>query len=150
MKHEAHPAGPIERLTAPLRRFLHVGAAGGLVLLAGVSAAMRGRSHVARRGAATLALVGFLAGCGDVTILFAVRTGTVAADADCRGAGGSFDLRDAQGLTVAVILTDETNIFFASGGGADCSDITAGAFAEVRGDDRSGAIEARSVSLGPG
>jgi hypothetical protein len=90
------------------------------------------------------------AACGDVNFFFVVRTGTVEADADCTGSGGSFGLRDQQGLTVLVVITDDTNIFFASGGSARCSDVTGGAVAEVQGDEKNGTIEAESIRLGSG
>jgi hypothetical protein len=98
-------------------------------------------------------LVPFLAlgaGCGDVEFFFVVRTGTVEADADCAGSGGSFGLRDPAGLTVLVVITDDTNIFFASGGSGQCSDVTRGTVAEVGGNEKNGTIEAESIRLGSG
>jgi|MudIll2142460700_1097286.scaffolds.fasta_scaffold344761_3 hypothetical protein len=94
--------------------------------------------------------VALATGCGDVGFFFAVRTGTVTDDAECSGAGGSFGLRDQQGLTLLVVITDDTRIFFASGGGATCGDITKGAPVEVRGDEEDGTIAAESVRLGGG
>jgi hypothetical protein len=88
------------------------------------------------------------AACGDVDFYFVVRTGTVEADADCAGSGGSFGLRDQQGLTVLVVITDDTNIFFASGGSGRCSDVTRDTVAQVQGDEKNGTIEAQSVRLG--
>jgi type II secretory pathway component HofQ len=89
-------------------------------------------------------------GCGDFDFVFAVRTGTVADDAACSGTGGSFGLRDQQGLTVLIVITEDTEVFFASGGRATCGDITKGVGAEVRGDNEDGTIAAQSVRLGGG
>lgn len=95
-------------------------------------------------------LLALVAACGDTQFIFAVRNGTVVDDAACSGPGGSFGLRDQQGLTVLVVISDDTNVFFASGGGARCSDITRGTMAEVRGVEDSGTIEAESIRLGVG
>jgi hypothetical protein len=88
------------------------------------------------------------AACGDVEFFFVVRTGTVEADAHCEGSGGSFGLRDPGGLTVLIVITDDTDIVFASGGGARCTDITRGTAAEVGGNESNGTIEAESIRLG--
>jgi len=94
--------------------------------------------------------LGLAAACGDVDILFVVRSGTVAADAFCDASGGSFGMRDQQGLTIAVVITDDTKIVLASGGNGRCSDITGGALAEVQGNEKGGTIDAKSVHLGAG
>ena len=109
------------------------------------------KSKLAWFGRALLvAAIALTAGCGDVDFVFIVRTGTVTNDAACSGTGGSFGLRDQQGLTVLVVITEDTKVLFASGGAAACGDITRGAAAEVRGEDDGGRLVAQSVIIGPG
>jgi hypothetical protein len=100
-------------------------------------------------GVLLLWLLACIAACGDdAAFFFAVRFGTVVSDADCHAGGGSFDLRESQGLTVVVIITGDTNILLASGGGGTCGDIRGNSPVEVRGDEANGTIRARAIQLG--
>jgi hypothetical protein len=96
-----------------------------------------------------LALLGVLlcGGCGGDFLLI-INTGTVVADADCGDGGGSFELRGSGGLTVLVIVTSDTAIVFASGGGATCDDIIANTAVAVRGTEGDGTIRAERIRLG--
>ena len=105
------------------------------------------KRSIVRALALATALGGPAAGCG-ADFLLIINTGTVVADADCRAGGGSFELRDRGGLTVLVIITDDTSMVFASGGGATCADITANTFAAVRGTSGDGTITAERIRLG--
>jgi hypothetical protein len=95
---------------------------------------------------ASLALAAAL-GCGtDVSIRFI--SGTVSETASCDGRDGRFPLRQSDGLTVVVIVTDETTIVRAGTSfRAGCDDIVAGDGASVRGSDDQGDIRADEVEL---
>lgn len=87
-------------------------------------------------------------GCGsDVNVSFRSSFGTVAEDASCRDRGGEFPLRNQTGLTVTVIVTDDTTIVLANGSFGSCEDIGAGSTARVEGRDADGAISAREVEI---
>ena len=87
-------------------------------------------------------------GCGsDTSVLFRTSFGSVTADASCSGAGGQFPLRDEQGFTLTVIVTEQTTIVGANGNFGACSDITAGTRVGVRGSESNGRIDARDVQI---
>jgi hypothetical protein len=88
-------------------------------------------------------------GCGDDgLVIISFRSGVVVGSVDCSAGGGSFDLRDQQGLTVVVIITDDTDIFFASGNFGTCGDIRQNGAVEVRGPEENGTIRAQTIQLG--
>ena len=109
-----------------------------------------------RRGRQTAValLLGILAwaagsGCGDDgLIIVSFRSGVVVGDVDCGAGGGSFNLFDQQGLTVLVIISDDTNIFLASGNFGTCNDISRRSAVEVRGPEDNGTIRAQTIQLG--
>lgn len=89
-----------------------------------------------------------LLGCGsDTSVLFQTSFGSVTADASCSGPGGQFPLRNEQGFTLTVIVTEQTTIVRANGSFGACSDITAGARVRVRGPENDGRIDAGDVQL---
>ncbi|MGD9765468.1 MAG: hypothetical protein AB7V27_17360 [Candidatus Binatia bacterium] len=98
------------------------------------------------RAAIALLLLAAGVSCGG-GFLIIVNTGTVIADADCREDGGSFELRERGGLTVLVILTDETTVVFARGGGASCTDLIANTAVAVRGREADGVVTAESIRI---
>jgi hypothetical protein len=94
-------------------------------------------------------LLTVIAACGDdALIFFSVRFGTVVSDPNCHAGGGSFDLLESQGLTIFVIITDDTDVILASGGGGACDDIRRDSAVEVRGDEDNGTIRAETIQLG--
>ena len=95
-----------------------------------------------------LSLLACVMGCGDDgLIIISFRSGIVVGDVDCGTGGGSFDLRDQQGLTILVIITDDTEIFFAGGNFGTCGDIRQNSAVEVRGPEDSGTIRAQTIQL---
>jgi len=101
-------------------------------------------------GALSWALLGLGAGgCGtDANVSVHLTTGTVSETAQCSGGRGEFPLRQADGLEVIVVVTDDTTIVRANFTPATCSDITAGAQASVQGSNQSGRIQATEVEIG--
>lgn len=84
--------------------------------------------------------------CGDGGwVFFSVNFGSVSGHPDCEA--GEFDLLDAQGLTVVVVLTSESTIVLANGSRGSCSDIRDGAEVSVRGTQGSDRITASEVRL---
>jgi len=95
-----------------------------------------------------LALGLLLVGCGDGgLIVLSFSSGTVVGDANCRDAGGDFSLRDQGGLLLLIMIETDTTIVRANGSTGECTDVRAGATAEVRGIDHGGRISARDVTL---
>lgn len=91
----------------------------------------------------------FGSGCGDDgLIVVSFRSGVVVGDVDCGAGGGSFDLFDQQGFTVLVIITDDTDIFLASGNFGTCDDIGRRTAVQVRGPEDNGTIRAQTIQLG--
>jgi hypothetical protein len=89
-----------------------------------------------------------LIGCGsDTSVLFHTSFGSVTADASCSSAGGQFPLRDEQGFTLTVIVTEQTTIVRANGNFGTCGDIIAGTRVRVRGPENDGRIDAGDVQL---
>jgi hypothetical protein len=89
-----------------------------------------------------------LPSCGsDATVSFSTSFGRVTADAACGPTGGQFPLRDEQGFTLTVIVTDETTIVRANGDFGACSDITAGSEVRVDGAEQDGRVDAQQVQF---
>jgi hypothetical protein len=105
-----------------------------------------------KRSAVVVLLLWILAstaGCGDDgLIIVSFRSGVVVGDVDCGVGGGSFDLFDRQGLTVLVIISDDTDIILASGNFGTCDDIGRRSAVEVRGPEDNGTIRAQTIQLG--
>jgi hypothetical protein len=96
-----------------------------------------------------LYLLAVIAGCGDDgLIIISFRSGVVVGDVDCGSGGGSFDLLDQQGLTIVVIITDDTDIILASGNFGTCGDIRSSSAVEVMGPEDNGTIRAETIQLG--
>jgi hypothetical protein len=81
-------------------------------------------------------------------IIVSFHSGIVVGDVDCGAGGGSFDLFDQQGLTIVVIINDDTDIFLASGNFGTCGDIRRSSAVEVRGPEDNGTIRAETIQLG--
>ena len=75
------------------------------------------------------------------------NSGTVIGDPICQDGSGQFDFRNQGGLTLLVVLSDSTKIFYASGGGATCNDLRPGAPVQVRGAQEGEQIFATDVRL---
>lgn len=105
-----------------------------------------------KRNAAIVPLLWLFAcapGCGDDGLLIiSFHSGIVIGDVDCGTGGGSFDLRDQQGLTIVVIITDDTDIILANGNFGTCGDIHRSNPVEVRGPEDKGTIHAQTIQLG--
>ena len=87
--------------------------------------------------------------CGtDTNVSVRFTSGTVSETAQCRGSRGEFPLRQADGLEVIIIVTNETTIVRANFTPATCGDIVAGTQASVRGSNQSGRIQATEIELG--
>jgi hypothetical protein len=88
-------------------------------------------------------------GCGDDgSIAVHFTSGTVSETARCSGDRGEFPLRQSDGLTVVIIVTDQTTIVRADFSAGACSDIIAGKEASVRGSNQSGGIRATEIEIG--
>jgi hypothetical protein len=97
---------------------------------------------------ATLLLVLASAGCGDdVSLSVRFSSGTVSETAQCGGSGGRFQLRQQDGLTVTVLITEDTTIVRADFSPASCADVVKGEQVSVRGADDGGRIRADEVEL---
>lgn len=92
----------------------------------------------ARRTLDAAALLCLCLGCGDGSFVLIFNSGTILRPPVCGPRGGSFEMRDPGGLTVLVVVTDQTAIFVSSGSAGTCSDLFAGASVDVNGtgDDR--------------
>src|SRR5262249_25668279 len=89
-------------------------------------------------------------GCGDggsISVHF--TSGTVSETARWSGNPGALTLRQSDGLTVIVIVTDQTTIVRADFTPAGCSDIVEGREASVRGSDESAGFRATDIEIGP-
>jgi hypothetical protein len=89
-------------------------------------------------------------GCGDggsISVHF--TSGTVSETARCSANRGEFPLRQSDGLTVIIIVTDQTTIVRADFTPVGCSDIVEGKEASVRGSNESGGIRATEIEIGP-
>lgn len=83
----------------------------------------------------------------DGVVFISFNSGIVVGDPICRDGSGQFDFRNQEGLTLLVIISDSTRIFYASGGGATCNDVRAGAPVQVRGAQEGEQILATDVQL---
>jgi hypothetical protein len=110
-------------------------------------AGMREPGATIRHACFAFLLATLVVGCGNLELFIYLQFGTVLRDADCGPQGGSFDFRPEGGLTVLVIVTDDTDIVLASGLSGNCSDIRAGASAEVEGTEDAGTVEAMRVRI---
>jgi hypothetical protein len=101
-------------------------------------------------GALPWALLSLAAGgCGDGgSIAVHFTSGTVSETARCSGNRGEFPLRQSDGLSVIIIVTDQTTIVRANFTAGACSDIVAGKEASVRGSNESAGIRATEIELG--
>ncbi len=73
---------------------------------------------------AALLLVLASAACGDdVSLSVRFSSGTVSETAQCGGGGGRFPLLQQDGLTVTVLITDDTTIVRADFSPASCGDV---------------------------
>jgi hypothetical protein len=87
-------------------------------------------------------------GCGDDgLVVVSFHTGVVVGDVDCSSGGGSFDFVDQQGLTLLVIITDDTNIILANGNFGTCSDLRGSSAVDVRGPEDGGTIRAETIEV---
>jgi hypothetical protein len=87
-------------------------------------------------------------GCGDdVSLSVRFSSGIVSETAQCRGNGGEFPLRQQDGLTVVIIISERTTIVRADFSPAACTDVIEGERASVRGSDDQGHIQADEVEL---
>lgn len=86
-------------------------------------------------------------GCGDGTLIISFNSGVIAGPPRCSGPGGQFDLRQAGGLQVLVVITSSTTIILAGTGGGSCADLDAGQLVDVRGRDGGGQIVAASITV---
>ena len=105
-----------------------------------------------RRIAAALPLCGLLcfARCGDGSFIFVSTFGIAVGDIDCNSGDGSFHFRDSEGLTLLVIIGDDTNIVFASGGSGACEDIRDNRTLQVSGGRTNDTIHAETIRLQDG
>jgi hypothetical protein len=88
------------------------------------------------------------AACGDGgVVLLSFSSGTVVGDANCRDGAGDFSLRDQGGLLLLIVIGSDTTIVRLNGSKGDCTDVRAGAMADVRGVDHGGRISAQNVTL---
>lgn len=85
--------------------------------------------------------------CGDGTLIISFNSGVIAGSPLCRGPGGQFDLRQAGGLTVLVVITSNTTIVVAGSGGGTCADLSAGQLVDVNGRDSGDQIVATSITV---
>jgi hypothetical protein len=126
------------RLHGPSAAATHLGTSGrsGLLSLRAISTR------------ATLLLVLASAACGDdVSLSVRFSSGTVSETAQCAGGGGRFPLLQQDGLTVTVLITDDTTIVRADFRPASCGDLVKGEQVSVRGTDDGGRIRADEVEL---
>jgi hypothetical protein len=102
-------------------------------------------------GALPCVLLGLAAGgCGnDGSISVHFTSGTVSETARCSASRGEFALRQSNGLTVTVIVTDQTTIVRADFTPGNCNDIVEGKEASVRGSDESAGFRATEIEIGP-
>jgi hypothetical protein len=94
-----------------------------------------------------LLLATLLAACGDAVVFFSVNLGVVASEPICGNGNGRFDLRDQQGLILAVFIDSDTTILAADGHPAQCTGIALGDPVQVGGRREAGTISAQSVQL---
>lgn len=105
----------------------------------------RGVRAVVLAGAGVLALSACGSDGGGVLVF--VNFGTISADAACDGTSGQFPFAQPGGLVVVVIVDDDTNILLANGAPGTCADLRAGRDAEVRGNENSGHVTARQITI---
>ncbi len=99
---------------------------------------------------ALLLLLTLIAGCGDGTLIFITNLGVVSANASCSGQGGQFPLRNAQGLTILVIINGDTSIVAANGAFTSCPALRQGTQVSVKGSQDQDHITAKQIHiLGP-
>jgi hypothetical protein len=110
----------------------------------------RGRRPPFRAIPARVALLLALgsAACGDdVSLSVRFSSGTVSETAQCSGGRGQFPLRQQDGLSVTILITDDTTIVRANFTPATCGDLVKGERVSVRGADDDGRIRANEVEL---
>jgi hypothetical protein len=99
------------------------------------------------RGLLVAAWALLAAACGDGTLLISFNSGVIAGPPQCGGPGGQFDLREAGGLTVLVVITSNTTIVVAGTGGGTCADLNDGEVVDVHGHDDGNQIVATSITV---
>ena len=88
------------------------------------------------------------AGCGDdVSLSVRFSSGTVSETAQCGGGRGQFQLRQQDGLSVTILITEDTTIVRADFTPATCGDLVKGERVSVRGPEDDGRIRADEVQL---
>ena len=80
-------------------------------------------------------------------MFFSVTFGVVVGDPACGGGDKHFNLRDQEGLLLAVIINSNTQIVAPNGQTAHCSDIAADSQVQVRGSRNAMTVSAQSVQL---
>jgi hypothetical protein len=85
-------------------------------------------------------------GCGNGVVIISVNSGTIVGAPRC-GTPGQFDLREPGGLTVLVVITDNTRIILAGGGTGSCSSLSADAAVQVSGRRSGDQIVATVVTI---
>lgn len=99
---------------------------------------------------AVVLLLALIAGCGDGTFILITNLGVVSANASCSSQGGQFPLLNAQGLTILVIITDETSIVAANGSFTSCPALRQGTQVSVKGSQDHDHVTAKQIHiLGP-
>jgi hypothetical protein len=84
---------------------------------------------------------------GSISVHF--TSGTVSETARCSGSRGEFPLRQSDGLSVIIIVTENTTIVRADFTPGGCSDIVEGKEASVRGSNEAGGVRATEIEIGP-
>jgi hypothetical protein len=85
--------------------------------------------------------------CGDGNFIIVFNSGVIVGDPQCRGSGGSFQLREQGGLVLLVVITSTTRIVVSSGAPGTCSDLSSGTPVEVSGRESDAQIVATSITV---
>jgi hypothetical protein len=93
-----------------------------------------------------LALAVAVAGCGDGVLILSFTSGVIVGPPRCHGAGGDFQMHTEGGLTILVVLTNDTDIVIAGSGGT-CSDLSPNAAVQVSGREDDDRIVASSITV---
>lgn len=90
-----------------------------------------------------------LPGCGDASFFIVFRSGTVASDPSCSGGGGSFDLRETNGLTILIVFESDDAVISAGGSPVGCRGLQNGDTVDVQGNDSGSQIDASRIVVRP-
>lgn len=109
---------------------------------------LRGHDKIVRKWLRrlSLALVVSVAACGDGTFFVSFNSGVIVGPPRCQGLGGEFQMRTDAGLTLLVVITDDTTIVVAGTGGS-CGNLFADASVQVSGRENAGRIVASSITV---